>query len=689
VKQTHSMDYRPEIDGLRAVAVLPVILFHAGLKVLGGGYVGVDIFFVISGYLITTILLAELEQGRFSVRRFYERRARRILPALFVVMLVCIPLGWKWMLPGEFRSLAETTIGVALFASNFVFWRDSGYFSPAVEEMPLLHTWSLAVEEQFYIVFPLLLWALWRFGRKKTLLVIIALSGVSLVMAEYASRYHPVANFYLLPTRAWELGTGAVCAFLLHGKAQRENGFLAMLGLMLIGWSIFMFGSSTPFPSFYTLFPVLGTALIILCSGPNTFVGRVLSAGPLVGIGLISYSAYLWHQPLFAFARIRSIYAPAPAVMALMVVLSLVLAYLTWKYVEQPFRGRGRFSVWPRTKIFGASALASVCFIAFSAFVQQNGGLRDRIPPAAVNIAYGAFNEEGRSACGVDYPAAVPRVIRKCALRAGPIDAILFGDSHAGSMAAQLNKQALQLPDGPNIASVSYPGCIPVPGMYRLDKGLDHDCPGFVKEVLSFARQNHVRTLILVARWPLYFEGTMYDNQDGGIEHGTFAPVDTSYVRVHRFPTTFEVERKRRVREKILSSLTSLAAEGFNIVLVHSIPEAGWHVPRVAARTLMFRHSLPDTLSTRHEVYLKRVAAVDKVLSSLSSDRVRHVIPEKYLCDRDVAGRCMNISSGQILYSDDDHLSYLGARPITAEILSAVRESTPPRSTAGNPVSTQ
>lgn len=210
------MQYRPEVDGLRAIAVLPVILFHAGFSAFSGGFVGVDIFFVISGYLITTIIYQEMAQGRFSMWRFYERRARRILPALFAVSLACIPFAWLWMLPNEFKDFSQSLVGVATFTSNILFWRESGYFAGAAELKPLLHTWSLAVEEQFYILYPPLLLALYRFV-PKLLFTIISLGAlVSLGLAHWASSAHPSANFYLLPTRAWELGLGALAAIYLQ-----------------------------------------------------------------------------------------------------------------------------------------------------------------------------------------------------------------------------------------------------------------------------------------------------------------------------------------------------------------------------------------------------------------------------------------------------------------------------------------
>jgi len=350
------MQYRREIDGLRAIAVLPVILFHAGFEVFSGGFIGVDVFFVISGYLITSIILQQQDQGTFSIAEFYIRRARRILPALFVVMLSCIPFAWVWMLPSQFDDFSQSIIAVVVFASNILFWKQSDYFEAASEEKPLLHTWSLAVEEQYYLVFPLFILIFWRAGKQNLVYIIALVTIVSFAMAEYASRFHPNANFYLTPTRAWELLAGSLAAFALHQRVIKSNSFLAGLGLVLIFISIFAFDSSLRWPSIYTIVPVLGTALIILYTSKNSFVYTFLSTRVLVGVGLISYSAYLWHQPLFAFAKIKSVGEPSVWLMLMLAAISILLAYFTWRYIEAPFRDRVKLNA----KKFAALGTATV-----------------------------------------------------------------------------------------------------------------------------------------------------------------------------------------------------------------------------------------------------------------------------------------------------------------------------------------
>ena len=269
------MKYRKEIDGLRAIAVIPVILFHAGFEHFSGGFVGVDVFFVISGYLITTIILSEKENGTFSLINFYERRARRIIPALFLVMLVSTLFSWVWLPPANLKDFSASLVAVSLFSSNILFWQETGYWGVVNELKPLLHTWSLAVEEQYYILFPLFLMLMWRFRKRWILSSFFLIALGSLSFSHWAAYNIPTANFFLLPTRGWELAIGAGVAFyfIYRKNTMRSllshkivDDFLSLFGLILIGYAIFIFDEKTPFPSLYALVPTIGTALIIVFS---------------------------------------------------------------------------------------------------------------------------------------------------------------------------------------------------------------------------------------------------------------------------------------------------------------------------------------------------------------------------------------------------------------------------------------
>lgn len=400
---TKFMKYRKEIDGLRAIALIPVILFHAGSQFFQGGFVGVDIFFVISGYLITTVIVDEIDAEKFSLKTFYERRARRILPALFFVMFVCIVFAWFALRPGELKELSRTALAVTAYVSNVFFWRTTDYFGGEAELNPLLHTWSLGVEEQFYFFFPLFLLLTRRFSKRIMIIMLMVAFTGSLILAQWASTVKIPFDFFMLPTRVWELLLGSFISFYLSSNSQssipitiRQIGSFS--GLVLISASIVLFDRYTPFPSVYALAPTLGAVLIILCATESTLVGKLLSSKPFVAIGLISYSAYLWHQPLFAFARYIDSQKPGQSVFMTLSCVSLILAYFTWKYIEAPFRNRRTFT---SKEIFSLTAIMSLLFIVFSVAAISTNGFAFRYKTENDRIiASLVLREEGKYVAG-------------------------------------------------------------------------------------------------------------------------------------------------------------------------------------------------------------------------------------------------------------------------------------------------
>ena len=295
------MKYRAEIDGLRALAILPVILFHAGFEWFSGGFVGVDVFFVISGYLITTIIISEMAEGKFSIINFYERRARRILPALYFLLIVATIYA-LFTSPFYARDIFQSIFATTVFAENILLYIESSdYFDVGVSKKLLFHTWSLGVEEQYYLFFPIFLILFWGSGKKNIVWVIAILASFSFISSEWGWRNDPIFNFYLSPTRAWELFAGSLVAFYLDNKNQQSNQLKSFVGIILIAFAIYFYDETTPFPSVYTLAPIIGAALIIIYADNKTLVAKILSSKYLVGIGLVSFSAYLWHQPIFVF----------------------------------------------------------------------------------------------------------------------------------------------------------------------------------------------------------------------------------------------------------------------------------------------------------------------------------------------------------------------------------------------------
>jgi peptidoglycan/LPS O-acetylase OafA/YrhL len=372
------MKYRAEIDGLRALAVLPVILFHAGFEWFSGGFVGVDIFFVISGYLITTIIISEMAEDKFSIVNFYERRARRILPALFFVMLLCIPPAYFYMLPDPLENFGQSLVSTSLFSNNILLLITSTYWDLNSEFKPLLHTWSLALEEQFYIIFPILMLSLWKFGRN-----IIFIFFTSIIFASlYFAHIEPDRNiaFYSLHTRAFELLLGALmCGYFLERPTNMRplaKNIFSLIGLLMIFYSILIFDSETRLPSAYTLIPVIGTCLVIYFTDKMTYAYKILSNKALVSIGLISYSAYLFHQPIISFLKIYSVNKPNTIYIFYAITITFVLAWVSYKFVETPFRNKEKFN---RTSIFLFAAIAMFSLSSIGIYFHLTNGVPDRL----------------------------------------------------------------------------------------------------------------------------------------------------------------------------------------------------------------------------------------------------------------------------------------------------------------------
>ncbi len=664
------MRYRSEIDGLRAVAVAPVVLFHAGVAGFSGGFVGVDVFFVISGFLITSLILHEKQCGTFTLRSFYERRARRILPALFAVVLACVPLAYLWMMPEEMKAFGASVLSVVLFVSNFVFYAQSGYFDQASELKPLLHTWSLAVEEQFYIVFPLILLALWRWSHRALLPAFGGLFLLSLLVAQTGGNLDPrqtVAatpwswqslpswGFYLLPSRFWELMLGAIVAVaeLRYGIARLARSrplaqAASLTGLALIGYAVVAFDHTTPYPSVHTLVPTLGAGLVIAFARETTLAHKLLSLRAIVGLGLISYSVYLWHHPLFAFARVASLDQPSREALLALAGLSVVLAYATWALVEQPFRNRARMGV--RTVVRSA-VLAAAVLAAFFAGTRFTKGFDHRFSTqefiAEVPVDGSSCRnktDDPRNACS--YGTGAPTVA-------------LVGDSHARALAKVLGHALGR--EGTAVLDLHEAGCPPVRHFLRLYTGDRCRFQDGVLDYLGEARE--IRTVVFATRWAPKFEFTRFDNEEGGIELGT--------------PTVFfpDVERAGReitLADAISGAVHELLGRGKTVILVYPVPEVGWDVPNYMAK-LKMRGRLTDDISTSYAVFKRRNARALAALDAVGEHaNLFRVYPERLLCNTVREGRCMASLGLKALYNDTNHLSSLGASMVVREIMARI-----------------
>ncbi|ABI93463.1 acyltransferase (plasmid) [Roseobacter denitrificans] len=633
------MKYRAEIDGLRAVAVIPVILFHAGFSGFSGGFVGVDVFFVISGFLITTILIRELDEGRFSLINFYERRARRILPALFFMIAACLPFAWALLVPQDMKDFGQSVTAVTFFASNILFWSESGYFSGVSELKPLLHTWSLAVEEQFYILFPLFLMLAWRWGLKIVLAGLVVAFLLSLALAVVLVTKNPSFAFYMLPTRAWELLAGSFVAIALYRFPDLPRmGWLAqggsLLGLGLVLFSIFAYDKDTPFPSLYTLVPVLGTVLIILCARQGTVVHALLSTRGLVGIGLISYSIYLWHQPLFAFTRYSHAGHPPMAVMGGLIGLSFALAYVSWRWVERPFRVKGHIT---RTQVFTFSGAALAGFAALGTVTHFQSGIPARFSPDQQALFATASASPKRLECH-----NITRPDQACRYFTNTPTWAVFGDSHTIELAYGLATRLRARDIG--VMQFSYAGCGPQLGAQNAD-----ECGQWSQRSMDhLLRDDSIDTVVVSYRIAAYLKG----------KHEGLYPA---------LPDLVEEEKRAQVWDSYVSTLQALVDRGKTVHLVLQAPEVPADIKQMVRRAGPGAVA-PDKLSLAgvpRAWWAARMAYVTARLEDIPA-AVRIHNPADMFCD---AVTCYLAQGTKALYFDDDHISLTGAGIIADQII--------------------
>lgn len=633
------MQYRKEIDGLRALAVLPVILFHANFTIFSGGFVGVDIFFVISGYLITSIILEQMQAGTFTIAHFYERRARRILPALFIVMVACIPFAAAWMLPSQFKEFWHSLVAVNLFVSNIFFWKIGGYFETATTLKPLLHTWSLAVEEQYYVFFPIGILLFWRFGKRFLFWLLVLGAILSFALSEYIARRYIGVNFYLLPSRAWEILAGALVAFILQKREQFDAPAFSLAGLAMILASVFVYDETLPWPSFYALLPVVGTLLIILCTREAHLSYKILASSPLVLVGLISYSAYLWHQPLFAFARIRSFDVPSPALMLGLSAASLVLGWLSWKYVETPFRKRrADGSPLPKKLLtaFGVIGVLAVAFLAMSIIKNAHDPNYD----LTREITDGKCNYD-RGNC---YEVAEPK--QKVAL---------WGDSYADAIITAVAEKL-------NAEQISLYGFIKhsCPSILGTERNQDEemgtqfrgDCRAHNEAALAAIETLGVDAVILTSAYTVYLAQT---NTKG--EPILIDPTATA-------------QDARTIYRRLGETIRALNAAGIKVILITPHPDAPDFADEI--KKIKFRISDGFALDTK-----TAREANDLIRSTLTSMGARYTEENGmgWFCDAGGEECSIIAPDGEYLLFDGTHVSASFARTLADDLAAQI---TPP-----------
>ena len=641
-------EYRADIDGLRAIAILPVVFFHAGFDFAQGGFVGVDVFFVISGHLITSLIHREMTAGEFSLVRFYERRVRRLFPALFAMLATCAAVAAWLLLPQDLRYFGGSLFATTLFSSNVFFWLEAGYFDVAAGRKPLLHTWSLAVEEQFYLLFPIFLLLVLRYLPRRLFALTGVVTLVSLLASEWLLHRSDSAAFYLAPFRAWELGLGASLALIATPtwRDPRHAEAMAWLGLALIAASVAVYSWQTPFPGLHALVPALGAALVIWSgSGTLTRAGRLLSARPLVFTGLISYSLYLWHWPLLVFARHFAIRDLTTVERASVLLASVALAIASWRFIERPFRGR--HGILARRQLFRLAAIGMTCLCAIGLAGVARSGWPQRLDAQAQRLLDGAEDRNPRREACSFLDAQALRAGQAC--RIGAADGrepsfVVWGDSHADALMTAFDRLGAE--HGQAGLYLGRIGCPPLLAVERVDS--DFGCLEFNDAARDLIEASPARRIILVARWPHFTSEPTVGQEER--QRVVIADAESS-------------QRTVRGNDAVLSRGLERTLEFLGprqVFILSTVPEIGFPVPQALAQL----HRLGRDLDIRPTLdqYRQRQRGVESLLDDA---RERHgftrLDPARSLCG---TGRCQVESEGRPLYFDEHHLSVHGAEAV-------------------------
>ena len=644
--------YRPEIDGLRGIAVLGVLLFHFELG-LPGGFVGVDIFFVISGFLITGIIRRSTEGGNFSLTDFWKRRVKRIFPALYCTVFATIAVGYWLLLPDELEELGESSLWQAVFCANIFFWSESGYFDGPAEFKPLLHTWSLAVEEQFYLILPCVMIAFQRYSRSFLFRLFLLAALISFAGSIYGVAFHRDATFFLLPTRAWELLAGSLIA-LRNDRTQHRDSWLGYAGLLGIFIPYLFYSQETSFPGIAAVPPVLGTAAIIVATNnkPTFLVTRVLAWKPLVGVGLISYSLYLWHWPAIVYSKLYFAENKTLAISSALV-LSLIISVLSWKFIEQPFRRPSLLKSSLKTGVFAATCI--VLAIASGHVLTQTEGLKSRFT-GNVSVLLEDITWTG-SAYRTPRDTLIERDMLAYdlfpSLGAPPqasdqqLDLFVWGDSHGMALIETIDEVASEL----GLIGKAYVrgSTVPLPLVTCTAHSDARQQLIISNQLLELLKQQPPRQLVLIARWSQLIK------------------TDTSPPEHHPMELEFHEsgqDSSRTIADSLVSAFKTLEnlceEQNISLWIIQQIPETAEKSPSAnLARFLTGRtHMLSDKKRSR-EYHQTRQYGIENVFAQLQTGPIRFVNPaEQYFDDN---GLTVNYEDGRSCYRDDDHVTRWGA----------------------------
>jgi peptidoglycan/LPS O-acetylase OafA/YrhL len=636
---TAEESYRPDIDGLRAVAVLAVVAFHAFPQWLPGGYVGVDVFFVISGFLISGQLMAAAAGGQISFAGFYARRIRRIFPALLVVLAAVAVAGWWVLLPGEWVELRRHIGASAIFANNILLWSEAGYFDGPSELKPLLHLWSLGVEEQFYLIWPVLIWWWWRRDLRWTVAIALVVAASFAINVITVANGATTAAFFLPHTRLWQLGGGALlAAFARKQIAVRSANALSMAGVLLILFSFAALSRSTAYPGWAALGPTLG-AVLVIAAGRDAAVNRTwLSMRPMVFVGLISYPLYLWHWPILSLLQVTELGQVPPGLKVAAIAASVVLASITYLFIEQP----ARRSMTPATMSHVAPLLASMIVIGM---VMEIAISTDWLTPPA------------RTALQIDAPVRADLNTSVCRRRFPglgeycqqfhpdlTVTTALLGDSHAAHFLPGLG--AMMRRNVETAVHLGQTGCPPLIGIERLNQAGDGTCTRVNRAVIDAVLADDA----VVKVW-LSFRGaaavTGIVRYGGGISD-LFRLIGTN--------TTNEAA----IRAGLRATIKELQDGGKRVGVILQVPELSFRVDECTGRPFSFAHGparKPCTMPL--DVVMERQSGYRRVVSDMQREfGIAVYDPLSSLCDE---RECHAVAEGLVLYFDDNHLGVFGS----------------------------
>ena len=672
--------YKAHIDGLRALAVLPVVFFHAGFSWFKGGFVGVDIFFVISGFLITSIILKEKNNKRFSLPKFYLRRIRRIVPALFLVTVFTIPFSFFLMTDNDLKIFSQSVLSVIFFISNLFFWKQGGYFGIESELSPLLHTWSLGVEEQFYIFFPIFLILIWKIKKSFLIPSIIAISLISLASTQIGGNFKisnltsifpyfklpfewiwqaGISNFYSPFGRIWELMIGALISFYLQKKTIKENfinNFYSLFGLFLIIFSITTFSDNYKYPNFFALIPTVGTALIIIFTTKKTYLNKILSNDILVKIGLISFSFYLWHQPLLAFSRIYFVSNLSLIYTCFIIILSLILSYFSWKYIEQPFRDKNTIT---DTKLIGYFISFFLIILISSNLLLLKKNYYSKITlPYKLEESFKAFKEKDCFDIKFAHQEDKDKWFCKIGAQNTNLSFAVVGDSHALSLKKVFDKAAKEKKISGLFTGFS--GCIPLLDIYTIRPDqVEKNCKKLNSKLFEYIKDKNIKKIFLVARWTYY--------TDGNYEKTEFSHIS----KINNYSSNKKNSRKA-FEYGLSNTIKKYDQIGVNVIFLHQVPLQNF------APHYIYLHSIKKNkinyekliynLSVDYEKHTLLQKFVREKVNSINTNLIFNQIdPGLIFCDK---VKCIVGTKDSSFYSDDDHLSVSGSMKLNDEIKS-------------------